>query len=65
MHRLPKLYQVLGTALLQRRDYAAALENLSTYLQLDPSAPDIEVVRKQVAELTRWTAARSAQAAKP
>ncbi len=59
-HHLPKLYQVLGTALIHRRNYTGALEALSTYLELDPAATGIDLVRNQVAELRRLTASSPA-----
>jgi len=46
--RMPKAYHVLGLIQVERKDYAAAVKNLETYLNLAPSARDAEIVRQQL-----------------
>jgi len=41
--------------LLDKGDYPAALEQMKGYLSFAPDAQDIDLVRKQIAELERVT----------
>ena len=52
-HRYPKLYQVLATILARERNYAAAVNQLRTYLLLAPDASDAPEMKKQLTELER------------
>jgi Flp pilus assembly protein TadD len=56
-HRFPRLHQLLGILLAQRREFTAAAESLRTYLKLAPTAPDAVSVLKQVEELDRLASA--------
>jgi tetratricopeptide (TPR) repeat protein len=52
-HRNPKIDQVLGLIMIEKRDYPAAAEQLRNYLQFAPTAPDAAQVRQQLAELDK------------
>ncbi|MGJ5814973.1 tetratricopeptide repeat protein [Paludibaculum fermentans] len=52
-HHNPRSAQLLGTILADKGDYPGALEQMKGYLSFAPNAPDVESVRKQVAELER------------
>lgn len=52
-HKNPKIEQVLGLALIEKKDYPGAAEQLRAYLQFAPSAPDAAQVRNQLAELDK------------
>ncbi|MBN9656797.1 MAG: tetratricopeptide repeat protein [Acidobacteria bacterium] len=52
-HHNPRSAQLLGTILADKGDYPGALEQMKGYLSFAPNAPDVETVRKQVAELER------------
>jgi tetratricopeptide (TPR) repeat protein len=54
-HRNPKIDQIMGLLLIEKRDYPAAAEQLRSYLQFAPSAPDAAQVRQQLAELDKVT----------
>ena len=56
-HRFPRLHQLLGILLAQRREFTAAAESLRAYLKIAPGAPDAETVNKQVSELDRLASA--------
>lgn len=50
-HRMPKAQHLLGILLANKNDYAGAAEHMKGYLQFAPSAPDIDQVKKQLAEV--------------
>jgi tetratricopeptide (TPR) repeat protein len=50
-HQAPKLYQVLGSVLARKGDFAGAAAQFKLYLEFAPSAPDAGNVRTQIAEL--------------
>jgi tetratricopeptide (TPR) repeat protein len=50
-HQAPKLYQVLGSVLARKGDFAGAATQFKHYLEFAPSAPDAANVRTQIAEL--------------
>jgi len=52
-HSNPKIEQVLGLIMIEKRDYPAAADRLRAYLQFAPSAPDAVQVRNQLAELDK------------
>jgi tetratricopeptide (TPR) repeat protein len=54
-HRNPKIEQVLGLIMIEKRDYPAAADRLRAYLQFAPSASDAAQVRNQLAELDKVT----------
>ncbi len=54
-HRNPKIDQIMGLLMIEKRDYPAAAEQLRNYLQFAPSAPDAAQVRQQLAELDKVT----------
>ncbi|QOY86103.1 tetratricopeptide repeat protein [Paludibaculum fermentans] len=58
-HRNPRSAQLLGAILADKGDYPGALEQMKGYLSFAPNAPDVESVRKQVAELERVTGVKS------
>ncbi|MGI8745996.1 MAG: tetratricopeptide repeat protein [Bryobacteraceae bacterium] len=58
-HRLPKLDHLLGVLLAQKRDYAGAAEHMRNYLAVNPTGPDADLVRKQLAEVRKVTAAQA------
>jgi tetratricopeptide (TPR) repeat protein len=64
-HRMPKASHVLGVILANKRDYPAALEHMRGYLNFAPLATDVEVVKKQVAELERIVGQAPAAEARP
>ncbi|MBI5084007.1 MAG: tetratricopeptide repeat protein [Acidobacteria bacterium] len=65
-HRNPRAAQLLGYILSDKGDYPGALEQMRGYLSFAPLAPDVDTIRKQVAELERLTGAKAtAQKAEP
>ena len=62
-HRIPKLDHLLGVVLAQKQDYAGAAEHMRNYLTRNPSAGDVELVKKQLAEIEKVTAAQAAKKA--
>ena len=51
--RSPQLHILLGEILARKKDYASAVSELKTYLELDPHAKDADQVRGRIAELER------------
>lgn len=51
--RSPQLHVLLGEIFARKKDYASAVGELRTYLELDPHAKDAEQVRGRIAELER------------
>ena len=43
-----RVHYVLGLILAQKREFTASAESLQTFLNADPSAPDADIVRKQL-----------------
>lgn len=61
-HRIPKISQILGVILAEKRDYSSALEHMRGYLMmLAPDGPEADMIKKQVAELERLSAVRPPQ----
>lgn len=56
-HRLPKLQLLLGAVLVRRQKYDDAAEHLRQFLQLEPSGPESDLARKQLAEVMQLAAA--------
>lgn len=52
-HRYPRMNYLLGVLLSQKRDFAAAAENIRDYLKYAPNAADADQVRKQLAEVEK------------
>ena len=59
-HRVPQAAHILGLVLYQKNDYAGAAEQLRTYLQIAPNAPDAAQVKGQLAELEHLAGASQA-----
>lgn len=64
-HRIPKMDHLLAVLLAQKRDYAGAAEHMRNYLRLNPLASDAELVKKQLAEIEKVTAAQATQTKEP
>ncbi|MBL0157461.1 MAG: tetratricopeptide repeat protein [Bryobacterales bacterium] len=58
-HGNPRISRLLGIILADKGDYPGALTQMQGYLSFAPDAPDVEVVRKQIAELQRITGAKT------
>lgn len=58
-HGNPRISRLLGIILADKGDYPGALAQMQGYLSFAPDAPDIELVRKQIAELERVTGAKT------
>jgi len=58
-HRIPKIEHLLGVILVNKRDYTGAAEHMKSYLQQAPEASDIELVKKQLADIERLLGART------
>jgi len=52
-HRYPKINQILGMTLAQKGDFAGSAAEMKNYLQFAPNARDVDLVRKQLAEIER------------
>ena len=52
-HRNPRINQLLGVILAEKRDYKGAAENMRIFLKAFPDAPDAAMVKNQLAELER------------
>ena len=50
-HSLPKMSHLLGMILADKQDFKGASEQFSSYLKFAPKAGDIEVVKKQLADI--------------
>jgi len=57
-HHIPKLELLLGDILAHRQQYSAAADHLRLFLQLQPSAPESDLVRRQLTEILQLAAAR-------
>ena len=58
-HRNPRALQLLGVILADKGSYSEALENMRGYVSFAPAAPDVESVRRQMAELERLGGAKT------
>jgi tetratricopeptide (TPR) repeat protein len=52
-HRIPKINHLLGIILAQKEDYTGAAENMQIYLKFSPNAPDVDVVKQQLADIEK------------
>jgi tetratricopeptide (TPR) repeat protein len=52
-HHFPRINQVLGVVLAQKRDYAGAAEQLRRYLRYSPNGSDADMARKQLAQIEK------------
>ncbi len=55
-NRMPKIDQVLGIILAQKRDLPGAKESLTAYLKSSPKAADADAVKKQLEQLDKLIA---------
>ena len=65
MHRIPKVEQLLGIILAERRDYNGAATALRNYMQFAPKANDLDAVKKQLGELERLSGSSAAATPAP
>ena len=54
-HRMPRAQYILGYILVNKQQYPEALAQMKSYVELSPDAPDLDSVRKQIAELEKAT----------
>jgi len=52
-HKYPRMSRILAVILAQHQDYPGAAQQLRAYLQFAPTASDVEIVKKQLAELEK------------
>jgi hypothetical protein len=52
-HQVPQMEYLFGLILAEKQDYNFAIEHVTTYLQLAPSAADADSARKALAELQK------------
>ena len=64
-HRVPKVEHLLGVILANKQDYAGAVAHMKNYLELAPGASDVDVVKKQLVDLEKFSAARTAAQPQP
>jgi tetratricopeptide (TPR) repeat protein len=50
-HKIPKINHLFGVILAEKKDYAAARENIQLYLKLSPNAIDADEVRQLLTEI--------------
>jgi lipoprotein NlpI len=55
-HQIPKLQYLLGMILLQKKDYQAASEHMQLYLGLASQPADVDLARKALAEIEKFSA---------
>lgn len=58
-HRIPKIEHLLGVILANKQDYTGAAEHMKSYLQQAPEASDVDLVKKQLADIERLLGART------
>jgi tetratricopeptide (TPR) repeat protein len=58
-HRNPRASHLLGVILSDKGDYPGALDQMKGYLSFAPNAPDVDAVKRQVAELERVTGVKA------
>lgn len=52
-HRFPQANQILGVVLARKGEFTEAAAYMKTYLQLAPEASNVDLVKKQLAEVER------------
>ena len=50
-HRIPKINQLLGVILAEKKDYSGAAENIRIYLKFSPNATDAERIQQLLADV--------------
>lgn len=58
-HRIPKVDQLLGAILAEKRDYSGAAEQMKSYLKFAPDAEDKEMVRSQLLDLEKLSGSQA------
>lgn len=53
-HRFPKMNEVLGAVLVEKKDFAGAAEQYRKYLRYAPEGSNTAMARKQLADIERW-----------
>lgn len=64
-HHFPKLEYLLGIVLEEQRDYTGANEHMQAYLHLLSNPRDVEVAKKELAEIARLSTTAAAPKASP
>ncbi len=59
MHRIPKATHLLGIILAEKQDFTGAAQQMKDYLKFSPGGQDVELVKKQLLELEKFTSART------
>jgi uncharacterized protein HemY len=52
-HRFPRMNEVLGAVLMEKRDYPGAAEQFRKFLQYAPEGSDTSRAKKQLADLEK------------
>jgi len=60
-HKYPRMSRILAVIMAQRQDYTGAAEQLRAYLQFAPTASDVDIVKKQLAEIDKSLEAQKQQ----
>jgi tetratricopeptide (TPR) repeat protein len=55
-HRIPKINHILGMALAQKGDFVSSAAEMKSYLQFAPNAKDLDLVKRQLADIERMAA---------
>jgi hypothetical protein len=58
MHLVPKMWQLMGTVLANKGDFAGAAENFRKYLEYAPMATDAAKTKEVLAEVEKRAAAQ-------
>jgi tetratricopeptide (TPR) repeat protein len=64
-HRYPRMNYLLGVLLSQKLEFAASAESIRAYLKYAPNAPDVDQIRKQLAEVEKAAAPEAQKQAAP
>jgi TolA-binding protein len=65
-HANPRSYYLLGLALTEKKDYAGAASELTTYIKLAPNAPDLADAKDRLGRVERLAGeTKSASVTKP
>jgi tetratricopeptide (TPR) repeat protein len=56
-HANPRSDYLLGLVLVEKKDYAGAVEELTTYIKLAPNAPDLAQVKDQLEQIEKLAGA--------
>jgi tetratricopeptide (TPR) repeat protein len=64
-HRLPRAQYILGFILANKREYPEALTRMKSYVEMAPDAPDLDAIKKQIAELEKVTGQPGSAQAEP